>query len=174
MLDVVRPLRLCATSFCHQAMSKINVVAEDDLDASLLGHYHAGKLARLAAYEELRATFSALAEVTGAGLESFTLPEDRSVPWHCHQSPTILDYVAVACLVAAYTSCVVKVVSGFKGRRRCQGTRPNRIGLFALLKKGSGESLLAALLSFTFTPQVAAAVAVHPFASCQLEHRRGI
>ena len=145
MLDRVRPLHLCAASFCHQAMSKINVVAEDDLDASLLGYYHAGKLARLAAYEELRATFSALAEVTGAGLESFTLPEDRSVPWHCHPSPTIITYVAVACLVAANASCVVKVVSSFRADGVAKG--PGRTGLDCSPCSRRGAASLCSRLS---------------------------
>ena len=60
-------------------MTKLNRREHYDMDAELLEHYHAGKLARKAAFEELRATCSMIAEVTGKSLESFVLPESWCV-----------------------------------------------------------------------------------------------
>ena len=59
-----------------QEMAKLNVLEEADLDSKLFAQYHQKKLVRVAAYEELRATFSAVAEVTGRELGAFRTPSD--------------------------------------------------------------------------------------------------
>ena len=45
-------------------MTKLNRREHYDMDGELLEYYHAGKLVRKAAFEELRATFSMIAEVS--------------------------------------------------------------------------------------------------------------
>ena len=60
-----------------EVMSKLNVVGDDDLSPELMNYYWNNKLARKAAYEELKATFAALAEVTGKSVEAFQLPKVR-------------------------------------------------------------------------------------------------
>ena len=62
-----------------QEMAKLNVLEEQDLTSEIFALCHRKKLVRVAAYEVLRATFSAVAEITGKELAAFGVPSDWTV-----------------------------------------------------------------------------------------------
>lgn len=55
-------------------MSKVRVAEEPEKDSAVLPYPYTGKLVRKAAYEEIRATFSAIHGASGKSLSDFRLP----------------------------------------------------------------------------------------------------